>query len=303
METGFADILPTKPSGGSEGAKSMGTGILQLLTAILYGAVEGVTEWLPVSSTGHLLLLREILPPDTAVTEEFFSVFLVVVQLGAVLAVAVLYGKQIFPIALRAGRPVLRREVCLLWGKIVLACLPGVLYALTLDERIGDRFYGYRCVSVMLITVGLLFLVSEALIKRRGSSRPAVTEAAAIPWKTAVGIGVFQLVAAVFPGTSRSGATILSGLWLGLSRTAAAEFTFYLALPVMAGESCLRLFSGGSAFSPWEWTLLLAGTVTAFLVSLIVIRFLLDYVRRHDFRVFAWYRIALGLAVLWYFSR
>ena len=281
----------------------MGTGILQLLTAILYGAVEGVTEWLPISSTGHLLLLREILPPGTAITEEFFSVFLVVVQLGAVLAVAVLYGERIIPVKILAGKPVLRREVCLLWGKIVLACLPGVLYALTLDERIGGLFYGYRCVSVMLITVGLLFLVTEALIKRRGNSRREVTEAAAIPWKTAVGIGLFQLIAAVFPGTSRSGATILGGLWLGLSRTAAAEFTFDLALPVMAGESVLRLLSHGLAFSPWEWTLLLAGTATAFLISLIVIRFLFDYVRRHDFRVFAWYRIVLGLAVLLYFSR
>lgn len=270
--------------------------IFELLKAFLYGVVEGITEWLPVSSTGHLILLEELLPMQ--VTEAFWEMFLVVVQLGAILAVVVIFWNQIFPFSFKKGEPLLRRDIWSLWFKILIACVPACVYAFVLDDIVEPYLYNYITVAVMLIVVGIAFLLAERYLVRR---TPAVTDTASITYRIALWIGMFQLIAAILPGTSRSGATIIGGLLLGLSRTAAAEFTFFLAIPVMAGGSLLKLLKFGFAFTALEAGILLVGTAVSFVVSIVVIRFLLDYVRRRNFNVFAYYRIVLGVAVLAYF--
>ncbi|MBQ8577829.1 MAG: undecaprenyl-diphosphate phosphatase [Clostridia bacterium] len=270
--------------------------VIEFLKAILYGVVEGITEWLPVSSTGHLILLEELLPMN--VSAEFWELFLVVVQLGAILAVVVLYWGKIFPFSLKKGEPFLRRDIWSLWFHIIVACIPACVYAFVLDDIVEPYLYNYITVAVMLILVGVVFLIAEKYLVKR---TPAVTDTQAITYKTALLIGLFQLIAAIFPGTSRSGATIIGGLLLGLSRTAAAEFTFFLAIPVMAGGSLLKLVKFGFDFTLMEAGILLIGTVVAFVVSMIVIRFLMEYVRKKNFNVFAYYRIILGVLVLLYF--
>lgn len=270
--------------------------IFELLKAFLYGVVEGITEWLPVSSTGHLILLEELLPMQ--VSEAFWEMFLVVVQLGAILAVVVIFWNQIFPFSFKKGEPLLRRDIWSLWFKILVACVPACVYAFVLDDIVEPYLYNYITVAVMLIVVGIAFLLAERYLVRR---TPAVTDTASITYRIAFWIGMFQLIAAILPGTSRSGATIIGGLLLGLSRTAAAEFTFFLAIPVMAGGSLLKLLKFGFGFTALEAGILLVGTVVSFVVSIVVIRFLLDYVRRRNFNVFAYYRIVLGIAVLGYF--
>lgn len=270
--------------------------IFELLKAFLYGVVEGITEWLPVSSTGHLILLEELLPMQ--VSEAFWEMFLVVVQLGAILAVVVIFWNQIFPFSFKKGEPLLRRDIWSLWFKILVACVPACVYAFVLDDIVEPYLYNYITVAVMLIVVGIAFLLAERYLVRR---TPAVTDTASITYRIAFWIGMFQLIAAILPGTSRSGATIIGGLLLGLSRTAAAEFTFFLAIPVMAGGSLLKLLKFGFGFTALEAGILLVGTVVSFVVSIVVIRFLLDYVRRRNFNVFAYYRIVLGIAVLAYF--
>ncbi|MBE6659336.1 MAG: undecaprenyl-diphosphate phosphatase [Ruminococcaceae bacterium] len=270
--------------------------IFELLKAFLYGIVEGITEWLPVSSTGHLILLEELLPMQ--VSEAFWEMFLVVVQLGAILAVVVLFWNQIFPFSFKKGESLLRRDIWALWLKIVVACVPACVYAFLLDDIVEPYLYNYITVAVMLIVVGIAFLAAERYLVRR---TPAVSDTGSITFRIAFWIGMFQLIAAILPGTSRSGATIIGGLLLGLSRTAAAEFTFFLAIPVMAGGSLLKLLKFGFDFTALEAGILAVGTAVSFAVSIIVIRFLLDYVRRRNFNVFAYYRIALGVAVLGYF--
>ena len=270
--------------------------IFELLKAFLYGVVEGITEWLPVSSTGHLILLEELLPMQ--VTEAFWEMFLVVVQLGAILAVVVIFWNQIFPFSFKKGEPLLRCDIWSLWFKILVACVPACVYAFVLDDIVEPYLYNYITVAVMLILVGIAFLAAERYLTRR---TPAVTDTASITYRIAFWIGMFQLIAAILPGTSRSGATIIGGLLLGLSRTAAAEFTFFLAIPVMAGGSLLKLLKFGFDFTVLEAGILAVGTAVSFVVSVIVIRFLLDYVRRRNFNVFAYYRIALGVLVLGYF--
>ena len=270
--------------------------IFELLKAFLYGVIEGITEWLPVSSTGHLILLEELLPMQ--VTEAFWEMFLVVVQLGAILAVVVIFWNQIFPFSFKKGEPLLRRDIWSLWFKILVACVPACVYAFVLDDIVEPYLYNYITVAVMLILVGIAFLAAERYLTRR---TPAVTDTASITYRIAFWIGMFQLIAAILPGTSRSGATIIGGLLLGLSRTAAAEFTFFLAIPVMAGGSLLKLLKFGFDFTVLEAGILAVGTAVSFVVSVIVIRFLLDYVRRRNFNVFAYYRIALGVLVLGYF--
>ncbi len=281
------------------------TAFWELLKAFLYGVVEGISEWLPISSTGHLILLERILPMQ--VSEAFWDMFLVVVQLGAILAVVVLFWGRIFPFALKGGTEdgkrslSVRGDVMQMWLKILVACIPGGLYAFLLDDIFDELFYTHVTVAVMLILVGIVFVVVETVYLRRGI-KPKVDTLSGITWRAAVAIGLFQVIAAAFPGTSRSGATIIGGLLIGLSRTVAAEFTFFLAIPVMAGESLLRILDFGFAYTGMEPALLLVGTVTAFLVSLVVIRFLMDYIRRRDFRVFGWYRILLGVVVLLFFG-
>ena len=270
--------------------------IIELLKAFFYGVVEGITEWLPVSSTGHLILLEELLP--MRVSESFWEMFLVVVQFGAILAVVILFWNQIFPFSFKKGEPLLRRDIWSLWVKILIACVPAMVYAFVLDDLVEPYLYNYITVAVMLIVVGIAFLFAERVLVKR---TPSVTDTASITYRIAFWIGMFQLIAAILPGTSRSGATIIGGLLLGLSRTAAAEFTFFLAIPVMAGGSLLKLLKFGFSFTALETGILLVGTVVSFVVSIVVIRFLLDYVRRRNFNVFAYYRIVLGIAVLGYF--
>ena len=262
----------------------------EILKAIVFGIVEGITEWLPISSTGHMILLNEFLTLD--VSEEFWSMFLVVIQLGAILAVVVLFWDNIWPFARAKGErraetgekqnlvlgPVaVRTETVLLWAKIVVSCLPAVVFVLLdLDDVCDMYFYNPVCVAVALIVFGVAFLVVES----RNAGRAARVERMAdITWGMAAAIGVFQLLAAAFPGTSRSGATIIGALLIGISRTAASEFTFVLAIPVMLGASLLELLDFGTSFSGSEWAILLCGMVSAFAVSVVVIRFLLGYIR------------------------
>lgn len=270
--------------------------MLEILKAVFFGIVEGITEWLPVSSTGHLILLNEFIRLD--VSERFFSMFEVVIQLGAILAVVVLYFKQIWPFS--AKEPgFIRKDTFLMWFKIAFACIPAAAAELLFGDVIEELFYNYWVIAAALILFGIAFLVIE---KKNEGLNPKMTSIADITWMTAFWIGMFQLIAAVFPGTSRSGATILGGILLGVSRSAAAEFTFFLAIPVMFGASLIKVLEFGTVFTASESLILLIGMVTAFLVSLVVIRFLMGYIKKHDFRVFGRYRIALGVLVLVYFT-
>ncbi len=267
------------------------------MKAVLFGLVEGITEWLPVSSTGHLILLNEFIRLD--VSEEFYLMFEVVVQLGAILAVAVLFRKNIFPFSFQRERGFgVRRDIAVLWAKILLACVPAGVIGLLFQEEFERLFYRPVSVALALIFFGAAFIIIEERHKGREARIASLSE---LSWDTALMIGVFQLLAAIFPGTSRSGATIVGALLMGVSRTVAAEFTFFLAIPVMFGASLLKLLSFGFAFTSEEKMILLLGMGTAFISSVLVIRFLLSYVKRHDFKVFGWYRIILGLVVLWHF--
>lgn len=273
---------------------------IELLKALLFGIVEGITEWLPVSSTGHLILLQEFVNFD-GVSEGFWEMFEVVVQLGAILAVIVLFWSKIWPFTAKkvnGKRTVIKKNSLLLWAKVIIACLPAAVVGLLFDDIINELFYNPMTVGIMLALVGIAFIVIERLNRSKAPKTESLED---ITFSQALIIGIFQLVSAVFPGTSRSGSTILGGLMLGISRTAAAEFTFILGIPVMFGASLLKIVKFGFAFTSLELAVLAAGTVTAFLVSLAVIRFLMDFVRRHSFNVFGWYRIALGAVVIAYF--
>lgn len=271
--------------------------VLEILKSIFYGIVEGITEWLPISSTGHMILLEEILPMN--VSASFWEVFLVVVQLGAILAVVLLYWKKLFPLNLsNKNRPLLRYDILQLWFKILVACIPAAIVGLLFDDWLNEHLYNSVVVAIMLILVGLAFLFLE---NRNRYQRARVTALSQITYRDALIIGIFQLIAAIFPGTSRSGATIIGALMIGVSRTIAAEFTFFLAIPVMFGASLLKLVKFGLAFSGMELGLLFVGMLSASIVSLLVIRFLMAYIKKHDFKVFGYYRIALGIVVLAFF--
>lgn len=271
----------------------------ELLKAALYGIVEGITEWLPVSSTGHMILLEEILP-FSGVSEGFYSMFQVVIQLGAILAVVLLFWRKLWPFGRDAesGRVRLEPAKVTLWAKILLACVPAAVIGLLFDKTFEALFYNYASVAIALIVFGVAFIVVETAHRGR---RPRIRSLARLDYRTVLFIGLFQVIAAIFPGTSRSGATIIGALMLGVSRRVAAEFTFYLAIPVMFGASLLKLMQFGLAFTGLEVAILLVGMAVAFAVSVLVIRFLMDYIRKHDFKVFGWYRIALGAVVLAYF--
>lgn len=270
--------------------------IIEIIKAVLFGVVEGITEWLPISSTGHMILLNEFVTLN--VSEEFWEMFLVVIQLGAIMAVVLLFWNKIFPFHF-GERPVIRKDIFVLWFKILVACIPAAVIGLAFDDVFDALFYHPWCVAVALIVFGIAFIVIE---NRNRSARPKITELGKITYQTALMIGVFQLLAAVFPGTSRSGATIVGALLIGVSRTVAAEFTFFLAIPVMLGASLLKILKFGFSFTAPELTVLLVGMAVAFIVSIIVIRFLMGYIKKHDFKVFGWYRIILGAAVLLYFT-
>lgn len=267
---------------------------LELVKAVILGVVEGVTEWLPISSTGHMILVNEFLQLN--LPYNFKEMFLVVIQLGAIMAVVVLYWDRLFPFNFRGG-PVIRRDIFSLWGKILAACVPAVIIGLLFDDAIDAKFYNYQTVSVTLILYGILFIVIE---NRNRGHRPQIRSISQINYPAALMIGVFQVLSLI-PGTSRSGATILGGILIGMSRTVAAEFTFYLAVPVMFGASFLKLYKFGPHFTGLEAAVLLVGMAVAFIVSIVSIKFLMGYIKKHDFKVFGWYRIVLGVLVLGYF--
>ena len=275
--------------------------MIEILKAALFGVVEDITEWLPVSSTGHMILLNEFVKLD--VSTDFWNMFLVVIQFGAILAVILLYWKTIWPLGLykhrRRTRIIWKKDTLMLWAKTIVACIPAGIVGVLFDDWLDEHFYNWLVVSIMLILVGAAFLVVETVYKDR---KPRVTDLRDISFKEAVIIGMFQLVAAVFPGTSRSGSTIIGGLLIGVSRTVAAQFTFILAIPVMAGASLLKMVKYGFHFTGMETAILLTGMIVAFAVSVAIIRFLMGFIRKHDFKVFGWYRIVLGALVIAYFA-
>lgn len=268
--------------------------MIELLKAVLFGIVEGITEWLPVSSTGHMIILDEFIRLDC--TPEFLEMFLVVIQLGAIMAVVILFWNKIFPFQFRdRSKPVIEMDKILLWLKIVVACIPAAIVGLLFDEVFEALFYHAIPVAVALIVFGVAFIVVE---RRNKGKRAKIRKLDDITFLTAFIIGVFQLIAAVFPGTSRSGATIVGALLIGVSRSVAAEFTFFLAIPVMFGASLLKLVKFGLSFTTLEAGVLIVGMLVSFFVSIFVIRFLMDYIKRHDFQIFGWYRIVLGAIVV-----
>ena len=279
--------------------------ILEILKAVLFGIVEGITEWLPISSTGHMILLDEFVKLD--VSPEFYSMFQVVIQLGAILAVVVLFWNDFFPFGKKDNHQPLAQtgvlsyvkwDKFMLWFKILVSCVPAAVVGLLFDEQLEAMFYNYQTVSIALIVFGIAFIVIE---NRNASQHSRINSLADITFNTALLIGIFQLIAAIFPGTSRSGATIVGALLLGVSRTVAAEFTFFLAIPVMFGASLLKLVKFGFLFTTAELIILVIGMIVAFMVSVVVIKFLMGYIKKHDFKVFGWYRIVLGILVLAYF--
>ncbi|MBR1559092.1 MAG: undecaprenyl-diphosphate phosphatase [Clostridia bacterium] len=279
--------------------------LLEIMKALLFGIVEGITEWLPVSSTGHMILLNELLPLQ--VSEEFYGLFEVVIQLGAIMAVLMIYWNSIWPFGHRNNKYPMAEEGLLswvkwdkieLWLKILVACVPAAIVGVLFDDQLDALFYGPVCVAIMLIVVGAAFIVIETL---NAGKKPRIKRLSRLDYKTAALIGVFQLIAAVFPGTSRSGATIVGALLLGVSRKVGTEFTFYLAIPVMAGASLLKILKYDAVVTGGEFVLLVVGMLVAYAVSMLVIRRLVDYIKTHDFKAFGWYRIALGVVVLAYF--
>lgn len=268
--------------------------MVELLKAILFGIVEGITEWLPVSSTGHMIILDELIKLDC--TPEFLEMFLVVIQLGAILAVVILFWNKIFPFQVRdKEKPVIEMDKIVLWLKIIVACIPAAIVGILFDDVFEALFYHASSVALALIAFGVAFIVVE----RRNKGKSAkVRKLDDITFQTAFIIGIFQLIAAIFPGTSRSGATIVGALLIGVSRSVAAEFTFFLAIPVMFGASLLKLVKFGLSFTTLEAGVLIIGMLVSFFVSIFVIKFLMDYIKKHDFQVFGWYRIALGILVL-----
>lgn len=281
--------------------------MIELLKAILFGIVEGVTEWLPISSTGHMILLDELIQLD--VTPEFYSMFQIVIQLGAIMAVVVLFWNDFFPFGYKNNQQpmaqfgllsYIKMDKFILWLKILIACVPAAVIGLLFDEQLEALFYNYQTVSIALIVFGIAFIIIE---NRNEHTQSKINHLADLSFHTAFLIGVFQLIAAIFPGTSRSGATIVGALLLGVSRTVAAEFTFFLAIPVMFGAALLKIVKFGIALTSQELIILLIGMIVAFFVSILIIQFLMSYIKKHDFKIFGWYRIVLGIIVLIYFMK
>lgn len=278
----------------------------EIIRSIILGIVEGITEWLPVSSTGHLILVSEFVKLDKS--DDFKEMFDVVIQLGAIMAVVVIFWSKLWPFGKKNNSAPLsdkgfgayiKKDIFVMWFKVLVACIPAIIIGLTLDDWIDEHLYNPWIVAIALIVFGVAFIIVENWNKKRS---PKVNSINDLTYKAALIIGCFQLLAAVFPGTSRSGATIIGALIIGISRTVAAEFTFYLAIPVMFGASLLKIMKFGTDFSSGELIVLGVGMLTAFLVSLFVIKFLMEYIKKHDFKVFGWYRIILGALVLLYFG-
>lgn len=281
--------------------------IIELIKSMIFGIVEGITEWLPISSTGHLILVEQFIK-FKEVSPEFWNMFQVVIQFGAILAVVVLYFKKIWPFTKDKEKAIkkegilsyINKDIMNLWMKIIVACIPAAIIGVAFDEVFEALFYNPICISIALIVFGIAFIVVENWNKNKTNEK-ATERNSEITYKQAIIIGLFQLLAAIFPGTSRSGATIIGSLLIGLTRENAAEFTFYLAIPTMLGASLLKLVKFGLAFTTIELVVLLVGMVVSFLVSIAIIKFLMSYIKKHDFKIFGYYRIILGIIVLGYF--
>lgn len=281
--------------------------LIEMIKSVLFGVVEGITEWLPISSTGHLILVEQFVKLKE-VSPEFWGMFQVVIQFGAILAVVLLYWNKIWPITQNKKEAIkptgvlsyLNQDTMILWAKILVACVPAAVIGVFFDEVFEELFYNPFCIAIALIVFGVAFIVVENFNQKRDNKK-LKEKNSQITYKDAIMVGIFQLLAAIFPGTSRSGATIVGGLLIGLSRPNAAEFTFYLAIPTMLGASLLKLVKFGFAFTGMELIILLVGMIVSFLVSVVVIKFLMNYIKKHDFKPFGYYRIVLGIIVLAYF--
>ena len=270
--------------------------LIEILKAVLFGIVEGITEWLPISSTGHMILVDQFVHLN--VSADFYKMFEVVIQLGAIMAVVVLFWNKLWPFHMKNEKPAWKDGALSMWLKIIVAVIPAAIIGVLFDDKIDELFYHPVPVAIALIVVGVLFIVVETIMKGK---KPSIRNIGQITYKAAVIIGLFRVLAAVFPGTSRSGATIIGALLIGVSRATAAEFTFFLAVPVMFGASLLKVIkyiAAGVAMTGSELVILVIGTLVAFIVSVFVIKFLMSYIKKHDFKVFGWYRIVLGILVL-----
>jgi len=271
--------------------------LLEILKVIFLGIVEGITEWLPVSSTGHMLLVDEFIKMNTS--EEFKEMFFYVIQLGAILAVVLIFWKKMWPFGLNeANKPMVKKDIFSMWFKVVVACIPGAVVTILFDDFIEAHLHTPVVIALALVFYGVAFILIENWNNKREAKVATLEE---LTYKTAFIIGLFQVLS-IIPGTSRSGATIVGALLIGVSRVAAAEFTFFLAVPVMVGMSFLKILKVGFSFTSGEYLILAVGTVTAFLVSVVVIKFLMSYIKKKDFKIFGWYRIVLGALVLLYFG-
>jgi undecaprenyl-diphosphatase len=276
--------------------------IADFLIAVLFGIVEGITEWLPISSTGHMILFNEFFKLN--VSEAFFELYLVVIQLGAIMAVVVVFWKEIWPFGIKnnkkpwktegLGRWVMADKFSM-WFKILVACIPAAIIGVLFDDILDKLFYNYICVAISLIVFGVAFIVVENYIKGK---KFIVNNIDQISYPAALIIGAFQLIAAIFPGVSRSGSTIVGSLGIGIRREVAAKFTFFMAVPVMLGASLLKVLKYDGDVTKSEIAILAIGMIVAFLVSFVIIRWLMGYIRKHSFKVFGYYRIALGILVL-----
>ena len=275
----------------------MALSFIEILKVVFLGIVEGITEWLPISSTGHMLLVDEFITLDAS--DSFKDMFFVIIQLGAILAVVTIFWNKMWPFQMKdKTQSVFKKDTWSMWFKTVVACIPGAVVTLLFDDFIEAHLHTAVVISIALIFYGIAFIIIENWNKTR---TPKVESLSDITYKTAFLIGMFQVLS-IIPGTSRSGATIIGALLLGVSRVAAAEFTFFLAVPVMFGLSALKLIKFGLSFTSAELAILIIGCVVAYIVSILVIKFLMSYIKKHDFKIFGWYRIVLGVIVLLYFA-
>lgn len=271
----------------------MDVSFIEILKAVFLGIVEGITEWLPISSTGHMLLVDEFITLD--MSDAFKDMFFVVIQLGAILAVVLLFWKKMFPFQFKdKSKPIVIKKTFSLWMKVVVACIPGAVVTLLFDDYIEAHLHTPLVISLALIVYGIAFIIIEAWNRKRV---PVIKRVEDISYRTAFLIGLFQVLS-IIPGTSRSGSTIVGALLIGVSRVAAAEFTFFLAVPVMFGLSAIKVLQFGFSFTGAELVILLVGSLVAFIVSVLVIKFLMGYIKKHDFTAFGWYRIILGIVVI-----
>ncbi len=270
--------------------------LAELVKVVILGIVEGVTEWLPISSTGHMLLVDEFI--KLKMSQEFKDMFFVVIQLGAILAVVIMYFWKLWPFGMKDGRVIAKKNTWIMWAKVVIACIPASVLGILLDDWMDAHLHTPVVIAIMLIIYGIWFIIIE---KRNANKQFAVNDIDSLPFNKAFGIGAFQMLSLV-PGTSRSGSTIIGGLTLGVSRPTTAEFTFFLGIPIMFGASFVKIMKFGFDFTSSELIALFVGMAVAFIVSIFVIKFMMNYIRKHDFKVFGIYRVALGVLVLAYFG-